>query len=89
MRRVLSVLTVSGLLIVSGAAFACDDVAYNDSFAQMTKPTPSASEAKVTRDVQRVAQRPDKRTARSGQQAGTIKVAATPSQPKSDGAGSN
>jgi hypothetical protein len=88
MRRLVGVVAVSGLLAASGA-FACDDVAYNDSFAQMTKSGPSASEAKVKRDAERVAQRPDKRTTRGSQQAAPVKVATSPSSSKSDGASSN
>ena len=85
MRTLIGTLMISGGLVIGGAAYACDDVAYDDSFAHMTKPTANASVAKATPDVQPVAQRPDKRTARVKQQVAPVKVAATPTATKCSG----
>jgi hypothetical protein len=84
MRKLLGILTASTILGISGATYACDDLAYDDSFAQMTKPTQNASVAKATPEAQRVAQRPDKRTARVKQPV-AVKVAAMPAASKCDG----
>ena len=47
MRRLLGTMAISGMFAISGAAWACGDVAdsHDDSFAQMTKPQPVATAA--------------------------------------------
>ena len=80
MRRLLGTIAVSGMFAVSGAAWACGDVAHShdDSFAQMTKPEPVATAAPVKKasEAQQAVQKVDKRTARSPQPAAApVKVA--------------
>ncbi|MEP7275116.1 MAG: hypothetical protein ABI812_02105 [Betaproteobacteria bacterium] len=69
MRTMLSTMVISGTFAISGAAWACGDMADNrdDSFAQMTKPQPVATAAPLKKsvDAQRVAQRDEKRAARA------------------------
>ena len=80
MRRLLGTMAISGVFAVSGAAWACGDVADNhdDSFAQMTKPQPVATAAPVTKatEKQQAAQTVDRKTARAPQPAALpVKVA--------------
>ena len=79
MRRLLGTMAVSGMFAISGAAWACGDMADNhdDSFAQMTKPQPTATPVKKTSDTQQAVQKVDKRQARATQPAAApVKVAA-------------
>jgi hypothetical protein len=78
MSTLLRTLALSGLLTIGGAAWACGDMAVNDSLAQMTRPTPNASVATKTPDAQELAQRADRRTP-AKRQAATVKVASSPS----------
>jgi len=80
MRRLLGTMAISGMIAISGAAWACGDVAdsHDDSFAQMTKPQPVATAAPVKKatDAQQSV-KADKRTAHTTQPAGApVKVAA-------------
>ena len=79
MRRLLGTLAVSSVLVMSGAAWACDGHAsHDDAIAQMTKPEPSASVLKKVPDAQRVTQRGEKRASAPKQQVATLKTAAPP-----------
>ena len=80
MRRLLRTMAVLGVFTISGAAWACGDVADNhdDSFAQMTKPQPMATAAPVKKalETQPPVQKADKRTARAPQPAAApVKIA--------------
>jgi hypothetical protein len=80
MRRLLGTMAVSGALAISGAAWACGDVAdsHDDSFTQMTKPQTMATAAPVKKasETQQAAQKVDKRTARAPQPAAApVKIA--------------
>ncbi|HEY3255673.1 MAG TPA: hypothetical protein VGJ91_17060 [Polyangiaceae bacterium] len=79
MRRLLGTMAASGVFAISGAAWACGDVAdsHDDTFAQMTKPQPVATAAPVKKAPELQAQKVDKRTAKAPQStAAPVKVAA-------------
>jgi hypothetical protein len=81
MRGLLGTVAVSSLLVMSGAAWACDGHAsHDDAIAQMTKPQPSASVLKKAPDVQRLTQRGEKRASVPKQQVATLKTAAPPAE---------
>ena len=73
MHRLLGTMAISGVFAISGAAWACGDVAHthDDSFAEMTKPQPVATAAPVKKAsaTQPTAQKVDKRTAKAPQPA--------------------
>jgi len=80
MRRLLGTIAVSGVFAISGAAWACGDVAdsHDDSFAEMTKPQPVATVAPVKKAsaTQPAVQKVDKRTTKAPQPAvAPVKVA--------------
>ena len=82
MRKFLGTIALSSAFAVSGAAWACGDVAdsHDDSFAQMTKPQNTATVAPVQKstEAKQAVQKADKRTARAPQPAAAapVKVAA-------------
>jgi len=78
MRTLIGTILVSACVAVSGSAFACGDVAdaHDDAFAQMTKPTPNATQvAKSVADAKQAA-RADKRVASTPAKPAAVKVAA-------------
>ena len=77
MLRLLGTIAVSGVLGLSGAAWACGDVADNhdDSFAQMTKPQSVATVAPAKKSIEtQPSQKADKRTVARAPQSGVAAV---------------